>query len=185
MKRQGLLSATGILLLGLVMLMTLHEWDSTLPGQDNAVMQAPAIIADDVTARAFSEKDGTLQYHLTADNLVQFDHNPLTEMEAPVLVMANDKGSWTITSEQGTVEDNGDLITFLGKVNVDNPTQKVNLDTDELRFNSDTNIATTPGDVEMTFDSGQTRAGALEADLDKGILNLKQGVKSEFEAPAS
>jgi len=39
--------------------------------------------------------------------------------------------------------------------------------------------------VEMTFDSGQTRAGALEADLDKGILNLKQGVKSEFEAPAS
>ena len=50
MKRQGLLSATGILLLGLVMLMTLHEWDSTLPGQDNAVMMAPAIIADDVTA---------------------------------------------------------------------------------------------------------------------------------------
>ena len=56
MKRQGLLSATGILMLGLVMLMTLHEWDSTLPGQDNAVMMAPAIIADDVTARAFSEK---------------------------------------------------------------------------------------------------------------------------------
>ncbi len=80
MKRQGLLSATGILLLGLVMLMTLHEWDSTLPGQDNAVLEAPAIIADNVTARAFSEEDGSLQYHLTADNLVQFDHNPLTEM---------------------------------------------------------------------------------------------------------
>ena len=73
MKRQGLLSATGILMLGLVMLMTLHEWDSTLPGQDNAVLEAPAIIADNVTARAFSEEDGSLQYHLTADNLVQFE----------------------------------------------------------------------------------------------------------------
>ena len=72
MKRQGLLSATGILLLGLVMLMTLHEWDSALPGQDNAVAMAPAIIADQVSARAFSEKDGSLQYHLTADSLVQF-----------------------------------------------------------------------------------------------------------------
>ena len=83
MKRQGLLSATGILMLGLVMLMTLHEWDSTLPGQDNAVMMAPAIIADDVTARAFSEKDGTLQYHLTADNLVQFDPVSYTHLTLP------------------------------------------------------------------------------------------------------
>ncbi|HCI10622.1 MAG TPA: LPS export ABC transporter periplasmic protein LptC, partial [Alcanivorax sp.] len=28
MKRQGLLSASGILLLGLIVLMTLHEWDN-------------------------------------------------------------------------------------------------------------------------------------------------------------
>jgi lipopolysaccharide export system protein LptC len=166
MKRQGLLSATGILLLGLVMLMTLHEWDSALPGQDNAVAMAPAIIADQVSARAFSEKDGSLQYHLTADSLVQFDHNPLTKMQAPV-------------------QEDGDLISFLGKVNVNNPIQKMTVNTEELHFNSDTNIATTPGDVEMRFDSGQTRAGALEADLNKGVLELKKGVKSEFEAPAS
>ena len=30
MKRQGLLSASGILLLGLIVLMTLHEWDNPL-----------------------------------------------------------------------------------------------------------------------------------------------------------
>ena len=89
MKRQGLLSATGILLLGLVMLMTLHEWDSALPGKDNAVAMAPAIIADQVSARAFSEKDGSLQYHLTADSLVQFDHNPLTKMQAPEIGRAS------------------------------------------------------------------------------------------------
>ena len=185
MKRQGLLSATGILMLGLVMLMTLHEWDSTLPGQDNAVLEAPAIIADNVTARAFSEEDGSLQYHLTADNLVQFDHNPLTEMQAPVLVMANDKGSWTIVSEQGVVQENGDLIVFSGDVKARNQQQKITLDTQELRFRSDTNIASSPGSVDLEFESGKTRAGALEADLDKGILTLEKGVKSEFDAPAS
>jgi len=185
MKRQGLLSATGILMLGLVVLMTLHEWDDTLPGQEDAILTAPAIVARDITARAFSEEDGRLQYYLTARTLTQYDHDPLTEMQQPELEMANDKGSWTITSEDGVVKENGDLIVFSGDVKARNTQQKISLDTDELRFRSDTNIASTPGDVDLEFESGKTRAGALKADLDKGILTLEQGVKSEFDAPAS
>lgn len=185
MKRQGLLSATGILLLGLVMLMTLHEWDDTLPGQEDAVLTAPAITAKDITARAFSEDDGRLQYYLTAETLTQYDHNPVTEMQQPELEMANDKGNWTITSEQGMVKENGDLIVFSGDVKARNQQQKITLDTQELRFRSDTNIASSPGNVDLEFESGKTRAGALEADLDKGILTLEKGVKSEFDAPAS
>lgn len=185
MKRQGLLSATGILLLGLVVMMTLHEWDSSLPGEDQAVLTAPAIVAKQITARAFSEETGELQYHLVAENLVQYDHNPLTEMTRPQLAMANDKGEWTITSDNGTVQDNGKLIVFTGAVETRNLQQKIELDTDELRFDSDTNIATSPGDATLRFESGETRAGALEADLDKGVLSLDQGVESEFNAPAS
>ena len=91
------------------MLMTLHEWDDTLPGQEDGILTAPAIVAKDITARAFSEEDGRLQYYLTAKTLTQYDHNPLTEMQEPELEMANDKGSWTIVSEQGVVKENGDL----------------------------------------------------------------------------
>lgn len=185
MKRQGLLSATGILLLGLVVLMTLHEWDDSLPGQDEAVLTAPAILAQDITAKAYSEQDGQLQYHLTARDLTQYDHNPLTEMHEPELEMANDKGTWTIVGQEGVVRDNGDLIVFTGDVKASNPQQKITLDTQELRFHTDSNVATTPGEVNMEFESGKTRAGALEADLDKGILTLQQGVESEFDAPAS
>ncbi|MGB1466100.1 MAG: LPS export ABC transporter periplasmic protein LptC [Alcanivorax nanhaiticus] len=185
MKRQGLLSATGILLLGLVVLMTLHEWDNSLPGEDQAVLTAPAILAHEINARAYSEETGELQYHLVADNLVQYDHNPLTEMTRPRLLMSNEQGQWTITSENGTVQQNGKLIVFTGQVETRNHQQKVELDTDELRFDSDTNIATSPGDAILRFESGETRAGSLEADLDKGVLSLDQGVESEFNAPAS
>ena len=185
MKRQGLLSATGVLMLGLVMLMTLHEWDDTLPGQEDGILTAPAIVAKDITARAFSEEDGRLQYYLTAKTLTQYDHNPLTEMQEPELEMANAKGSWTIVSEQGVVKENGDLIVFSGDVKARNQQQKITLDTQELRFYSDTNIASSPDNVDLEFESGTTRAGALEADLDKGILTLEKGVKSEFDAPAS
>lgn len=185
MKRQGLLSATGILMLGLVMLMTLHEWDDSLPGQEDAILTAPAIVAKDITARAFSEEDGRLQYYLTAETLTQYDHNPLTEMQQPELEMANDESTWTIVSEQGVVQENGDLIVFSGDVKARNRQQKITLDTQELRFRSDSNIASSPGNVDLEFESGKTRAGALEADLDKGILTLEKGVKSEFDAPAS
>ena len=134
MKRQGLLSATGVLMLGLVMLMTLHEWDDTLPGQEDGILTAPAIVAKDITARAFSEEDGRLQYYLTAKTLTQYDHNPLTEMQEPELEMANDKGSWTIVSEQGVVKENGDLIVFSGDVKARNQQQKITLDTQELQI---------------------------------------------------
>ncbi|MDF1725999.1 MAG: LPS export ABC transporter periplasmic protein LptC, partial [Alcanivorax sp.] len=106
-------------------------------------------------------------------------------MQQPELEMANDKGSWTIVSEQGVVQENGDLIVFSGDVKARNQQQKITLDTQELRFRSDTNIASSPGSVDLEFESGKTRAGALEADLDKGILTLEKGVKSEFDAPAS
>ena len=83
------------------------------------------------------------------------------------------------------MQNNGNLIIFDGDVQARNPQQKIELDTQQLRFNSEQNIATSPGDVDLRFENGQTRAGALEADLDKGILSLEQGVKSEFDAPAS
>ena len=52
MKRQGLLSASGILLLGLIVLMTLHEWDNPLEEDREAFLNAPMIIADRIVAKA-------------------------------------------------------------------------------------------------------------------------------------
>lgn len=185
MKRQGLLSVTGILLLGLVMLMTLHEWDSSETVSDQAVRQAPAILAEGITARAFSEKDGTLEYYLTASHLTQYDHKPRTQLENPELVMANDKGNWDIRGDQGEVQNNGNLIVFTGQVIANNSAQKVQLNTEKLRYNSNQGRVIAPGPVSLQSESGTTQAGAMDADINGGILNLRKGVKSEFNAPAS
>lgn len=56
MRRQGLLSASGILLLGLIVLMTLHEWDNPLEDDREAFLSAPLIIADTITAKAYDRK---------------------------------------------------------------------------------------------------------------------------------
>ncbi|MDX1804320.1 MAG: LPS export ABC transporter periplasmic protein LptC [Alcanivorax sp.] len=184
MRRQGLLSASGVLLLGLIVLMTLHEWNDTLPTDEGKIRNAPAIIAQGVTARSFNPTDGKLQYYLTADSLTQYDPNPKTLLEKPVLEMPNsNKGGWTIRSHKGEVRKNGNLIVFMGEVKADNSMQKVTLNTSNLRYFSKTNQVQAPHAVSLTFESGTTHAGALDANLTTGVLTLSKGVKSEFKAP--
>ena len=98
MKRQGLLSASGILLLGLIVLMTLHEWDNPLEEDREAFLNAPMIIADRIVAKAYDEEDGRVQYRLVANHLEQYERDALTTLTEPVLRMDNSNGLWTIQS---------------------------------------------------------------------------------------
>ena len=91
MKRQGLLSASGILLLGLIVLMTLHEWDNPLEEDREAFLNAPMIIADRIVAKAYDEEDGRVQYRLVADHLEQYERDALTTLTEPVLRMDTSK----------------------------------------------------------------------------------------------
>ena len=102
MKRQGLLSASGILLLGLIVWMTLHEWDNPLEEDREAFLSAPMIIADRIVAKAYDEEDGRVQYRLVADHLEQYERDALTTLTEPVLRMDNSNGLWTIQSRRGS-----------------------------------------------------------------------------------
>ncbi len=180
MKRQGLLSVTGILLLGLIVLMTLHEWGNPLdPAQREAFLNAPVIIAKGVEAESFTDT-GKLQYHLDADHLEQFDRTSKTLLTNPHLRVNNDKGVWTISSKHGEVLDSGGLILFKNDVQAHNAARKLTLKTDELRYHSNTDIVEAPSSVKMTFQKGSTQAGSLHGNLKTGKMQLKQGVVSDF-----
>lgn len=180
MKRQGLLSASGILLLGLIVLMTLHEWDNPLEEDREAFLNAPMIIADRIVAKAYDEEDGRVQYRLVANHLEQYERDALTTLTEPVLRMDNSNGLWTIQSRHGEVRDNGDLIVFTDQVEARSESNGVTLDTEELQYHNDTNRVVSPGELAMRHRDGRTRAGAMESDLTSGEMTLKQGVVSEF-----
>lgn len=182
MKRQGLLSVSGILLLGLIVLMTLHEWGNPLDASEReAILSAPAIIAKDVTAKSYEAGTGKVQYRLTASHLEQFDRNPKTLLTDPDLRMDNDRGTWTIRSKNGEVLDNGNLIVFRDQVRARNDGRGLTLKTEELRYHSDTRMVETPSNVDMNHERGSTRAGSMQVNLDNGQMKLKQGVVSDFK----
>ena len=104
-------------------------------------------------------------------------------MKNPAREMSNDKGSWTITGADGTVQNNGDMIIFAGDVKTQ-PAAENRTGRAGATPQREENIATSPGEVELRFENGQTHAGALEADLDnEAFLSLdKEG--RVFDAPA-
>ena len=180
MKRQGLLSATGILLLGLIVLMTLHEWDNPLEEDRQAFLNAPMIIADQIVAKAYDGEDGQVKYRLVAEHLEQYQLDALTTLREPQLRMDNSNGLWTIQSRRGEVRDNGDLIVFMDQVEARSESNSVTLDTDELQYHNDRNRVVSPGELSMRHRDGRTRAGRMESDLTTGEMTLEEGVVSEF-----
>ncbi|WP_101674563.1 LPS export ABC transporter periplasmic protein LptC [Alloalcanivorax mobilis] len=181
MKRQGLLSVTGIVLLGLIVLMTLHEWDNPLDENQQAFLSAPMIVAGNVIAKTFNADTGEVQYHLTADHLEQYDHDPLTLLDKPVLTMDNKDGAWTIQSLHGEVRNNGDLIVFQNKVEARNERRGLTLNTNELQYFGDAQRVLAPTDVDIRQTQGSTRAGKMEVQLDSGEMTLSEGVVSDFK----
>ena len=183
MRRQGLLSVTGILLLGLIVLMTLHEWGNPLSeSQRQAVLRAPAVIANGVTAKSFAAGSGKVLYKLTADHLVQYDHSPKTELSNPDLRMDNAQGRWTIRSKKGEVLDNGALLVFQDQVEAHGEANGITLKTDELRYHTKSRVIDSPGNVDLSHQRGKTRAGGMQVNLDNGQMKLNKGVVSDYNS---
>ena len=180
MRRQGLLSASGILLLGLIVLMTLHEWDNPLDGDREAFLSAPLIIADNITAKAYDRDTGKVSYDLKAEHLEQYQREALTTLSAPDLRMENENGVWTIHSKRGEVRDNGDLIVFLDQVEARSENNGVTLSTERLEYLNDAGQVRSPGALTLKHRDGSTRAGNMESNLTSGEMTLGKGVVSEF-----
>src|SRR5690606_1905033 len=70
-KKQGLLSLTGIALLGLIVLMTLHEWDYATPPAPEQRPDVPTLVLEELDATRHGES-GEPIYRITANGLAWF-----------------------------------------------------------------------------------------------------------------
>lgn len=185
MKRQGLLSATGLMLLGLIVLMTLHEWEDRVPDFLTQREDTPMIIAESISARTYT-LEGRLEYDLHAAKLTEMDVLGETRLEQPRLALHDDRLVWEVHSEAGEVSDKGRHIRLLGGVDARHfGDQPMTLQTEELIYRSAQERISAPGAVLIMHPSGSTRAGAMDANLATGELELKNRVESRYEMPAS
>lgn len=180
MKRQGLLSLTGIGLLGLIVLMTLHEWDYSTPPASPDRPDVPTLILDQMQATRH-KPDGSPQYHLSAANLSWFEASNRSQLDHPQVEMFGNTARWLVRANQGNMREAEKRIELNGDVRAerDGP-EPINLRTERLIYLASEERIDIPVAVQITHQGGKTRAGSLQADMKKGVIEIRGGVETRY-----
>lgn len=185
MKRRGLLSTTGLVLITLVIGLTLHEWEGAVPLDGKPPPAGPELVMEGVRAHSFNNA-GTLHYRLDALALSRYEEGPpRTLLSVPSLALHDGETVWHVQALRGHVEGDNELIRLQGEVRATRRGEPpLSLDTEAVLYRPAEDIIRVPGDVLIRHQGGTTRAGALEGHLPDGRLELRQRVESRY-APAS
>lgn len=185
------MSARGSLWLPLVVLLLLAGLSFWI----ERVVQAPA----DIRQTTQSSPEGIMenfealrtdlagnpQYRLSAKRLKHYSGSKRTEMEFPRFVqLSGQTGEINTTAKQATVSPEGDEIDLQGEVIVmraAQPGQSVmTLRTARLLAYPDRNLLRAPGTVEVHDDTLNLRAGAMEYNANRRIIELTGRVKARY-----
>jgi len=181
MHKDGLFSAFVLIALGILVIMVLHEWDSDTGNEDGKVIESPAIILESFAADVFDD-NGLLQYHISADKLLQYDHINETVVQSPRLELRDPELVWDINAARGKVTENGRRIHLSdGVVAQRHQGEEILLKTAELYYQPSREILEIPVPVSIEHQLGSTRAGRLTANIKQGILELSDHVESIYK----
>lgn len=189
MKAHLLLGVAVALVLTLLVMMSLHDWTYE-DTADRAVVEAsPAIISYGITSRMFNTQ-GRLDYTIDASEAREYDYQELLKLTLPHITVYREGDHWIIDAKTGDLsEANSDKpreLILTGDVEAHQQQgQKVSLYSDELHYLPDQELLTSPGAVRIQQQNNSTRAGSMEADMKAGVMTLKNGVESQYAAPAS
>ncbi|MGB1220309.1 MAG: LPS export ABC transporter periplasmic protein LptC [Alcanivoracaceae bacterium] len=184
MKRQGLLSLTGIILLSLIVMMTLHEWDDVVTGPASDTQEAlPTLKLTGIQGRHFDEA-GRSDVTLDADAVTWQEDGEQAEIRGPRLSVTLASGDWLITAERGSMVQLDGAVALQGNVRAtqDGP-GAITLESDALNYSSDDETVRSPGPVILRHQQAVTRAGALRADMRTNVLTFTDGVETEYARP--
>ncbi len=181
MHKDSLFSTFVLIALGILVIMVLHEWDSDTDTEDDKIIDSPAVILESFSADVFDDR-GLLQYHISADKLLQYDHINETVVQSPRLELRDPELVWNIKATQGHITESGRRIhLFDGVVAQHHKGEKILLKTEELYYQSSREILEIPVPASIEHELGSTRAGRLRADIKQGILELSDHVESIYK----
>jgi len=179
-KKQGLLSLTGIALLGLIVLMTLHEWDYATPPAPEQRPDVPTLVLEHLDATRHGES-GEPIYRITANGLAWFEVTDRSTLDAPRVEMFGNKGRWLIEAKKGEMRQSEKIIDLQGEVRAQREGDApLSLETAQLVYHADDERLVVPTPVVIRHEGGETRAGQLDADLRNGVMTMADGVETRY-----
>lgn len=186
--RVALAAVFGLLFL-LVALMTLSDWTVGKKMEQAALEDAPLIITRGVTGTSF-DVDGNIRYELAAVSATEYDRVHELRLVDPHVEIHRGDSRWVVDAKSGLVQRDEksriDAIVLSEQVHARlEGEREVSLESGELHYFPATEMLESPGAVVIHEQQNTTHAGQLRADLKAGNLELGQGVRSRYVAPAT
>ncbi|MDO3388349.1 LPS export ABC transporter periplasmic protein LptC [Gilvimarinus sp. SDUM040013] len=133
-------------------------------------------------------REGRLAHTLQASDVTYFRSGDTMQgyIEQPKLAFfgENDSPPWHLVATQGTASSDQQSLLLTGNVNAFHEHQRygrIDVTTDNLYINTETQIATTDKPVTMQSARGTTSAIGLAADLESGRVELLSEVKGTYD----
>lgn len=190
MKSQLTLGVVVGLVLALIVLMSLHDWNFRSSVKQEVLKQSPMITTQGVTGRVF-DVNGELRYTIEATHASEYDYTQALELTQPHIQIFSGDDHWIVDAAKGRMQGLGQAsklrqITLQQDVTAHlvGP-DGVHLASDELHYWPASGKLVSPGPTKMRQQKNTTQAGHLVANTKTGKISLSKGVESHYVAPAS
>lgn len=184
MKREGILSLTGVVLLLLGGLLTLPDWEKVViadPSPDQ--QELPMLQLEGVSARHFNS-DGQAEMTLQASAMSWLEKEGVSRVTQPRVVIPGGDGQWEVNATQGELSQQDGIVVLTGDViAIKQGPDAMTLTTNQLIYDSHAGTARAPGAIRLEHSSGITSAGQLSVNMADGSVILEHGVETRYAAP--
>jgi len=179
----------GVLLIAViaVILAAFGLW-SQRDGADLRVGPAPAQPGYYLRSAVVTETDanGAPRFKLHAERIDQNPTDQSVELQQVQLDYRSAPDAlWLLTADRGHLPGGSRVIDFTGNVHikpVQPTTNRVELNTETLRVDTENNLATAPGKVRFTMDGQYINAVGLKYNLKRQTLQLESALHGQFQA---
>lgn len=184
MKREGILSLTGIVLLLLGGLLTLPDWETVvIDDAAPAQQELPMLQLEGVNARHFNS-DGEAEMTLQASAMSWLEKEGVSRVTRPRVVIPGNDGQWEVNATQGELSQQDGIVVLTGDViAIKQGPDAMTLTTSQLIYDGQASVARAPGAIRLEHSSGTTRAGQMRVDMAAGSIVLENGVETRYAVP--
>ena len=145
--------------------------------------QGPDVFANRIEVTVLDES-GQSAYRIVADSLLHSPNAQRFDLSRPVIEVNRPGGTrWNISSERGQMTDQGDLVWFLGEVNMQRQgSNPLHIQTSDILVKPDEELAETDKAVTVSSALYKIDAIGLKADFRKKLLEFRSRVRGTIHA---
>ena len=132
------------------------------------------------------DKDGNPAYHFEAQHLEHFPDNDTMEItKLNAKFVSKDNQVWLASADQGILYENSNVLQLTQNVILKKETkiaaEKLELRTEELRFDFANKLATSSVKVNLLGENSTISAVGIKIDMKTGILTLQSEAAGHYE----